>query len=304
MKTSNKIMRCLATMAPNELKRWIKNYVSSSSSDSHSSRSCLVPSDPKFAGTRIVANAVPKSGTYLLESFFRAIDKRQNLPTHLLDGFYYHWQPEGFAKSIPIGAPDSLRLLKPGQCSPAHLHYTSATSNFLSSSPDVKHVFMYRDIRDCMVSYARFMKNSKTARLIPVHLREQENMIRYLGDDEHCVTYAIIHCLFTMNYMDFHPWLSDHNTFSMKFEDFYEAIENMDDGAPPKLIRDLLDFCSIQPEKPYSSLRESIFGQGSRTSSGVVQKSGRFRSEFSSYHWSLVDSPAVHEILDSFGYEW
>lgn len=304
MKTTNKIMRHLATMAPNELKRWIKNCVSASNSDPHSSRSCLVPSDPKFVGTRIVANAVPKSGTYLLESFFRAIDKRQNLPTHILDNHYYHWQAEGSVKSIPIGAPESLRLLKPGQCSPAHLHYSSATSDFLSSSPDLKHVFMYRDIRDSMVSYSRFMKNSETPRLIPLHLQEQENMKRYLGDDEHCVTYAIIHCLFEMNYMDYHPWLSDNNTFAMKFEDFYQALENMEDGEPPKLIRDLLDFCSIQPEMPYSSLRASVFGQGSRTSSGSVQKIGRFRSEFSSYHWSLVDNPAVHEILDSFGYKW
>jgi plasmid stabilization system protein ParE len=124
-----------------------------------------LPSLAATAGTaphRTLICSLPKSGTYLFAELLRALGQ---VPTNVhvsAESFTdYRFADIGFAKACfrelerAIPLTRVARMMRPGQFTVGHLG-----PEIRSLVPDFKILFVYRDLRDGMVSYVRWLQHS------------------------------------------------------------------------------------------------------------------------------------------------
>jgi hypothetical protein len=138
------------------------------------------PNDSPFAKDgnpmlpAVIADSIPKSGTHLLGKLLGLLGLYE-LPIAILHDSYINYKERGdWHNWLPIresgikdfGNPSrhyekteiSLKRLRVGQSCTAHLPFRPNVASVINDQ-SIKHLFMVRDLRDCVVSYVDYLQN-------------------------------------------------------------------------------------------------------------------------------------------------
>ena len=101
-----------------------------------------------------------------------------------------------------------------------------------------------------------------------------------------------------MAYMGYAPWLNSPNCLTLKFEDLYPEIDNLDRGVVGPLLTELFHYSAINMEKvDLADFRNKVYGQS-------TTEIGQYKDIFKDEHYSYLDNPEFRSTLSAFGYEW
>lgn len=288
----------------NRIEKRLKNYIRTKEINEYKkSVASQITKASLSSDSILIGNAIPKSGTYLLNTIFRYLNKWSETKIHLLDNHTFQFYDNKDTASFALNPIEMLNLMKPGQLCAAHFHYSDQLAEYFNNKKHIKHIFMYRDPRDTFVSYMNFMTYSKNASHWWRPRKEQEFMFDFFSNDEDRLSYVIPKIMERENWNGYASWLSDPNTYSIRFEYLYSELLNCKNGEMGETIRLLLKFLNIDDTQiDPKDMAMSVLGNG-YTSSGVVDKIGQFKRVFKPCHYRLIDTPSMDIVLDKFGYE-
>ncbi|WP_226674118.1 sulfotransferase domain-containing protein [Rossellomorea aquimaris] len=164
----------------------------------------------KISMSPFIANSLPKSGTHLLRQILFGIPDMQH--TVAIYGHYGH-QPQ---EKLKI-----LSHLSTNEFGSGHLYYSEEWRRYLLSK-QLKQIFLYRDPRDVIVSYAHFIPKHKLHHLHSMFIHKTfEERIKFLLDGGRVSVnqHVIDQPPFREWYLRFSQWKNSGNVLSIRFED-------------------------------------------------------------------------------------
>ncbi len=158
-------------------------------------------------------NSIPKSGTHLLKQLLLGIPGMKHDPNKGMFG-HMHYQTE--AKL------DAMDNLTNHEFVNGHLYYTSEWETFFNKR-NMKQIFVYRDPRDVVVSYAYFIPTLKIHPLYDTFTQENfthRDRIKFLIQGGHPTEkkWGYQHDVAEW-FKSFSAWMSKPEVFSVRFED-------------------------------------------------------------------------------------
>ncbi len=207
----------------------------------------------------VFANSFPKSGTHLLVQVLESLPRAVNYGTFIATQPTFPYIQRTREQQIRM-----IRATAPGEVVSAHLFHDPAYASAIASRKGV-HYFIYRDLRDVVVSEAYYL--SYMARFHRMHryfrhrLRSMDERImtaiRGVPAGEWPHAYPDVATRFAA----YHGWLSDPNVLALRYEqvmgDEREAtlrriVEHWADRATGDFDRDQLvrrAAAAIRPER-------------------------------------------------------
>jgi hypothetical protein len=184
---------------------------------------------------KVIVNSFPKSGTHLLGRLVENLGFI-NLPVMLLDdnytdfrlkGDWDKWEPienssvREYGNPLRIFEPTevSINRLRSGQFFTSHLKYTDSIARTINRQK-IKHLFIIRDIRDCICSWTNWVMDLKSHNHMPelyfyLHaLCSEEDRIMTVieGKDRFLKSYKY--------HLDYgRDWIVNKNVFITRYED-------------------------------------------------------------------------------------
>lgn len=266
---------------------------------------------------RVVLNSVPKSGTYLLGKLATMLGL-YDLNVHILDGAYWDYNRKGdlhkwkavagyteFANPRLVQQPthQALRRILPGQFAVAHIGRTSSTVDAIRET-GLKQVFIYRDPRDVILSYVRFVTNrpDRNPNMIP-----HEYFTQVLTSDDERIAVAIAGQsdvqpnMLEYLFKEKPEWLDDSETCCVRFEDLVGDRGGGSDERQRKTVRRILSYLEIEEsEALYEQIANELHGGQTHTfNKGQI---GEWRKAFSESNIELFKATAG-DLLIRLGYE-
>ncbi|WP_342045381.1 sulfotransferase domain-containing protein [Bacillus sp. OTU530] len=156
---------------------------------------------------KIFANSVPKSGTNLLIQILLAIPGISKFPKGYFGGIYNY----NFSQLIK---------LENGQMAYGHVNYTPERADIIDTL-GIKHIFISRDLRDVIVSYAHFIMDKNHEHELydyfsnTLQSHSDRLMVLIEGTNLSYGKYPSTYELFRPIY----DWRNTPNTCSVRFED-------------------------------------------------------------------------------------
>jgi hypothetical protein len=214
---------------------------------------------------RIIICSIPKAGTYLVDRLLEllgCVPSRLHLSSTYLTDYRFatlreaRERYERLITAVPLDRAVALHL--PGQFSVGHLECNTWTRRVLA---DVKKVFVYRDLRDGLVSFLRFLaatgRGGETTKRWKDLPAGPEQMLRFLDAN------GQVYFDMALPMLD---WLEQPDVFFVRFETLYGDIG---EEAQQELIYRLHAFLSLSGTlSDLSALRNSLFGAPTMTWSG------------------------------------
>lgn len=167
---------------------------------------------------RVVVCSIPKSGTYLIAEVLQrmglvssglhlraaGVTDYRFASIQQMREDYMRWDSR-----LPLA--DSAQLIRPGQFAAGHVEHNDYTKSILHP---FKKVFVFRELRDCLVSWLRFLQDTgRTGRAEDDWKRlpeGPEKMLRFLD------------ALGEKFFVQCHPnWLDEPEVFAVSFESLY-----------------------------------------------------------------------------------
>ena len=273
------------------------------------------------ADSCVIGNAIPKSGTHLLESIHAYLGKWENIRIGLANdawstsGDRLGKVPDGQSKMFDCvcSARFHVKKLRNGQMAQAGFSWSKGLERTIARVTDsrrIKHVFIYRDPRDIIISHMNwatysdsFIKQGGEG----VKARRKFWLESFASDDErltHVIKNKINHILVKSYALSFEPWLHSSHCFAVKFEDLYPDIVDLKTGVLGDTLRNLLNYlevdaATIDPIVFYNKVYLRGF-----TASSVEDKVGQYKRMFKDRHYALLDTREFRDTLQAFGYEW
>ena len=266
---------------------------------------------------RVVLNSIPKSGTYFLGKLATMLGL-YDLNIHILDGAYWDYNRSGtlhkwkavaeyteFANPRLVQQPthQALRRILPGQFAVAHIGRTSATVEAIRDA-GLKQVFIYRDPRDVILSYARFVTNrpDRNPNMIP-----HEYFTQVLTTDEERIAVTIAGQPGVQpNMLEyiFHlkpEWLDDPETCCVRFEDLVGDRGGGSAERQREAVSRILSYLEIEESDAlYEQIASELHGGQTHTfNKGQI---GEWREAFSASNIQLFKETAG-DLLIRLGYE-
>ncbi|WP_240688016.1 sulfotransferase domain-containing protein [Pseudalkalibacillus hwajinpoensis] len=161
--------------------------------------------------------SMPKSGTHLMKQLLLGIP---GVSHDLKDRFY----PE---KTIIL--MEKLKKINSNHFGQGHLFYSKELSNSLSDA-SIKHIFISRDLRDVVVSFAYFIESKYPAHPLhsyftdPTTTQKDKYLALIEGLEKDGLSYPNIASWAS----SYEGWLSDENTLTVTFEDLMSSTESME----------------------------------------------------------------------------
>ncbi len=163
-----------------------------------------------------LANSFPKSGTHLLDQIVEALPERRNYGSFLesMTASYV------FRERARESTLKYIRSIIPGELVRAHLFYNHEYDDALQQRRIV-HFFIFRDLRDVVVSEAHYLRSMNKWHRMHPHFRNCESQ-------EDAISLAINGLpnssgLYYPNVAErfnrFAGWLTSPTTFAVRFED-------------------------------------------------------------------------------------
>ncbi|WP_197480293.1 sulfotransferase domain-containing protein [Fictibacillus phosphorivorans] len=164
-------------------------------------------------------NSFPKSGTHLMFQILTGIHSitfDQNL--HLYEG----------VSAQLADHQRELEKLKENEFLSGHIYYSASWEKLLQDL-DLKQVFLYRDLRDVVVSYNYYIEKVDA----PLHQYYQK---KQLSKKERML--SIIRGIPELGHQNIHDWFSEFkgwltalNVLSVKFEDLLRSEDSLDQSV-------------------------------------------------------------------------
>ena len=269
----------------------------------------LFPEERTAFPNCVIGNAVPKSGTYLLNSIFNYLGNWKNIGIHILHNHYIDFGDYRRADTPRIYRPasKSVRSLRNGQLAAAHLTWNRELNEVMSEQREdhaLKHVFMVRDPRDTAVSYMKYITYGKGFLHDKQTRRERRFMLDRFRNDAERLEFAIKKRLVKGELSGYLNWLNHPNTFLVRFEELYPELCRMNiEGFGPTFMG-LFEYLEVDMEShDPTSFQEGVLGKG-YTSSGLKDKVAQYKKTFKERHYALIDNAEFKEMLEKFGYKW
>jgi hypothetical protein len=255
------------------------------------------------APTCVVGNGIPKSGTYLINAVLDNLGRWRQTGLHINRT---HWDDS--TREPPLQRPClqsyALRKLRNGHMAAAHLPYDPATESVIAHpvpGRSIRHILLFRDMRDTFCSYARYATRNKTfGELAPT---VQKFMRENFETDEQRLTWVIGERI-DFHFMRYHPWLTSPAALAVKFEDLYTDMLKAQDGEMGATLGRIVDYLDVPRggiDLPGLSAR--ALGN-STTASAESNKIGQYKRYFTDEHYRMCDTAAFRKTLASFGYDW
>ena len=258
------------------------------------------------AGTCVLANGIPKSGTYLLHRLVEWLGRWADAGVHVNPTHWDRPHPDADTDEHPALPVHALRKLRNGQFVAAHLPWSAALEREIarpSARRRIRHVLIIRDPRDALASYARFSTWSAAARETPAARAHQRSLQQdFRTDDE-----RLAHVLRERRdfpFLAYAPWLASPACHVVRFEDLDRELRAAAHGDLGDALRGLFAYLEVDPAgvEPCALHRE-VYNRG-LTASAQPDKIGRYRALFAPEHYALLDTPALRRALAALGYAW
>jgi hypothetical protein len=164
----------------------------------------------------VLANSFPKSGTHLLDQIAEGLPDRVNygafLGSHISSFQYRLRTPENTVRYI--------QGIVPGELVRAHLHWAPLYDESLAAHNAV-HYFIYRDLRDVVVSSSQYLRYMNRWHRLSPH-------VRALPNDEESIRLFITGLSgegaawfpnLVERFKEYEGWISCPRAYAVKFED-------------------------------------------------------------------------------------
>ena len=263
---------------------------------------------PRSAPPPVLCNSFPKSGTYLLIEIVGSI-----APFRYYGGMasWYCLNRNRVELNKRYSINDVLQKLKailPGEIIRGHVEAQPDLVQFLAQS-NVKHIFIYRDLRDVVISQFFYWEKGISADRWPFRyfktLKNKEDKISFLitgwpfktvgGDFPDEVDYPNISERFLLNL----AWLSNENCLAVRYEDLI-SLEKRRAGLN-SIAKFLLN--TDDPNRVEAAVRDMEGGfDPSRSKTFRSGKTGEWRKYFSAEHVKLFKKYAGNTLI-TLGYE-
>jgi hypothetical protein len=251
---------------------------------------------------RVVVDSFPKSGTHLLGKLVDELGFEDTqlmiLDNNYLDfsrkGDWDGWEPVKAANlqgkirnplRVRCETRAALAAMKPGQYCTSHIRYCEEHQRFLKNF-NYCHIFIIRDLRDCMRSHVEFLLNLKAHLYNPdwyyylsaLNSMEERLLAVIEGKDRFLNSYRY-HLEYGCG------WLDDPKTLVVRFEDLIGPAGGGEPAVQHREIRRICDYLGIAPsDEQITSVAGRLWGGQTRTMN---------RGQIGS--WSDCFSPRVEE---------
>jgi hypothetical protein len=259
------------------------------------------------ADSCVIANGIPKSGTYLIHKIIEWLDRWENLNIHISASHWDDVKDPTNQKINTCPSAFSVKRLRNGQFVAAHLLWSKRLEKIIktkNSNRRIKHIFIYRDPRDTFVSYMNFVAYSPKYFDERGGKREQQFLQTKFTTDEDRLSYIIDRRKKGRHFLPYAPWLNSSVCHTVKFEDLFVELRQASNGKLGPVLSNLiryleLDAESLEPGKLY----DSVYNKG-RTASEETNKIGQYKRYFKDQHYAQLDNPDFKKILSTFGYQY
>jgi hypothetical protein len=160
----------------------------------------------------------------------------------------------------------ALSKVQPGQFCTSHLKHAENTREFLTTNK-YKHLFIIRDLRDCLRSWVEYLTNLRSHNYTPQWYyyltalnSDEERLLAVMeGKDRFLEPYT--------HHIDYGSgWVDDPDTLVTRFED----LVGPDGGGDPELqlreIRRIADYLGLAtPDEEVAAVRDRLWGGLTRT---------------------------------------
>jgi hypothetical protein len=240
-----------------------------------------------------LANSVPKSGTHLLHQILNGMPGVSNDINDQGKKFFVNNPPVHFIEDHTR----RLARLGPNEFGVGHLHYTDEYAGLLKQF-DLKHLFIYRDPRDVLVSLSYFIpsKWGTHPHHEPFKTMTTKERLRVLiqgipGEFPNFQTY----------FGPFYDWLNHKETKSIRYEELMSSDESRK-RAIGKIVHFL--WAGLTPPLSYEKMIESMEKNIDPAKSRTFRKGkiGTWRVEFDE-EIKLAFKEIVGDMVIKTGYE-
>ena len=212
------------------------------------------------------------------------------------------WQRDDKVTIHPCLSHFAVRKIKNGQLVGAHLPWTADLDRIFGQETQerkIKHVLIHRDPRDTFLSYLNWTTQAPRFLTTAGGREFRQFMLESFEDDDQRLSYIIRQPAHNHTaYMGYEPWLRSPNCFTVKFEDLYPEIDNLESGVIGPLLSGLFKFADIAVEKvDLADFRSKVYGQS-------ATEIGRYKSVFKEEHYDYLDNQEFRDTLTAFGYQW
>ena len=244
----------------------------------------------------VIANSFPKSGTHLLEQIVGALPGRRNYGTFLSS----MTESYDFRERSKQNTGRFIHAIGPGEVVRGHLFHDCEYEGLLREKRII-HFFIYRDLRDVVLSEAYYLKNMNRWHKLHKYFRKCETMadaisLAILGlRDETGVPYPDV----AQRFARFRPWLDSQEVFSVRFEDLVS-------DASTERIRDIVKWygdhsgASIDLDESTRHSKDQM--KPARSHTFRSGKSGGWQEVFTKRHCDEFKAVAGDLLVD-LGYE-
>lgn len=262
-------------------------------------------------GNCLITNAIPKSGTYFINRIAEYLDKWEDTKIQINPDFWYTLPPQGDLGVFKCLPQFSVKKLRNGQMVAAHLPWSEHLEQVIenvSSTRRIKHVFLYRDPRDMLISYMRFVTYSAIYNQTPAARAKKKFFQENFSNDDDRLTYLIQerkdNYSVKYDFLKYEPWLRNRQSCAIKFEELYLEFLDIKENGFGNIFKKLFDYLEINintvnPINFYNCVYEN-----SLTASGEKKKLSQYKRYFKDEHYKMLDNADFRKILDVFGYEW
>lgn len=243
----------------------------------------LTDKDAGVDGCRgVLCNSFPKSGTHLLLQIL------QSLPGTRFYGSFLASVPSiSFRVRREKDQLNRLSSIAPDEVMPAHLYYSAGVDSQINSQ-SISHFFVYRDLRDVVVSEAFYLSSMAWWHGLSRYFRgcdslESRLLLSIEGlPDKFAHEYPDIATRFGF----YRPWIESDNCFAIRYED----LRSTEVG---QFVRDIAVFDQQRRQCPFdidSFVRDAT--QAIDPSRSHTFRSGKKEG------WREHFSPRVHDAFD------
>ncbi len=265
----------------------------------------------KDTDTCVITNGIPKSGTYFINKIIEALGKWENIRIHIIPGEFYTVPVNGDFIYYECLPRFSVKRLLNGQFIAAHLPFTEDLDQVMGNVTfrrRIKHILFYRDPRDTLVSYTRFVTYSPNYYRTQIARAKQDFMrTNYSNDDDrltHIIKERADNYSVKYDYLAYEPWLHSPNCCAIKFEDIYTEFIGIKENGFGNVLRKLFDYLEIDAGSiDPTSFYNSVYGK-SITASDEKNKVAQYKRYFKEQHYNMIDNPEFRKVLDAFDYNW
>jgi hypothetical protein len=217
---------------------------------------------------RVIVLSIPKAGTYFLAELLR---EWGCAPTHLHLAHDSAWdyrqrtleeiRVDSFRYQVTIPLRQSVALIDRGQFAVGHLECTPEIRSALGG---FRKIFIYRDLRDALISQMRFLVDSPSTSSTLAAWKDAtapiERMAGFMRDHKHTIY------MFSL-FLEMAGWLAEPDVFGLSFEQLYGDVAA---GSRDERLQSLYAFLDLpsRPEHP-ARTADRLVGSNTRTWSGV-----------------------------------